>query len=91
VTRTQTHRKAKRAELGHEDEKFAFVVMARDPPTRLAPGRIVRKPIRNSGHVHLDLCEASGLARRTIARSAGPLYRRARDAEWGDLWPPQDD
>ena len=91
VMRSATHRAAKRAELGYEDEKFAYIVMTREAPARLAPARIVRKPIRNAGHLHLDVCGADGLKRRTVARSDGALYRLARDASWGDLWPPQED
>lgn len=91
VARASFHREAKRAELSYEDEKFAYVVMARQQPVRRAPARVVRKPIRNSGHVHLDVCEERGLKRQTIARSDGAVYRNARDASWGDLWPPHDD
>jgi ribosomal protein RSM22 (predicted rRNA methylase) len=91
VARSATHRAAKGAELSYEDEKFAYIVATRSAPLRRAPARIVRKPIRNAGHLHLDGCEADGIKRRTISRSDGKLYRTARDASWGDLWPPQDD
>lgn len=88
VARTAFHRAAKLGTLPFEDEKFSYVVLTRDPPRRLAPARIVRKPIRNAGHVHLDLCAAGALQRVTIARSNKGLYRDARDANWGDTWPP---
>jgi ribosomal protein RSM22 (predicted rRNA methylase) len=91
VARSAVHRAAKRADLAYEDEKFAYVVMTREPAAHAARGRIVRKPMRGSGHVHLDVCEEAGLQRRTIARSDAAHYRDARDASWGDLWPPQDD
>jgi ribosomal protein RSM22 (predicted rRNA methylase) len=91
VARSAAHREAKRADLSYEDEKFAYIVLTREAPRRRAPARIVRKPIRNAGHLHLDGCESGGIKRRTISRSDGPLYRAARDASWGDLWPPQDD
>jgi ribosomal protein RSM22 (predicted rRNA methylase) len=91
VARTAAHREAKGADLSYEDEKFAYVVMTRQTPQRRAAARIVRKPIVGKGHLHLDGCEAGGIKRRTISRSDGALYRAARDAQWGDLWPPQDD
>ena len=91
VARSAAHRAAKRADLGYEDEKLAYVVMSRTPPLRSAASRIVRKPIRNKGHVHLDVCETKGMTRQTIARSDGATYRQARDAEWGGVWPPHDD
>lgn len=88
VARSTAHRSAKLGSLGYEDEKFSYIVLTREPPRRVAPGRIVRKPMRNAGHVHLDLCNEDGLQRTTVARSNKAHYRDARDAEWGSLWPP---
>lgn len=86
VERTALHRRLKDAELGWEDEKFSYVALTREPPQRIGAGRIVRKPIRAGGHVHLDLCTQTGLERATIARSDRAAYKQARDVEWGDLW-----
>jgi ribosomal protein RSM22 (predicted rRNA methylase) len=91
VVRTQAHRAAKQAQLGFEDEKFSFVILTREPPRRPGAARIVRKPIRAAGHVHLDLCTEGALNRVTVARSDGPAYRDARKVAWGDAWPPYDD
>ena len=88
VERSPLHRKLKDAALGFEDEKFSYVVITRRAPTRLAPSRIVRRPIRAGGHVHLDLCSENGLTRSTITRADRSPYKAARDADWGDLWPP---
>ncbi len=90
VQRSAVHRAAKEAALGYEDEKLAYVIMAREPPPRRTSGRIVRRPIRAKGHVHLDVCEEEGLRRETIARS-NDAYRRARHAVWGGPWPSYDD
>jgi hypothetical protein len=52
-------------------------------------GRVIRAPMKRSGHVVLDLCNADGaLERRVIAKSHGVTggYRRARVAEWGDAF-----
>ena len=87
LSRSASHRFAKRAALAYEDEKFSYVVLTRNPPRRLATARIVRKPIRNAGHVHLDLCDASGLNRLTVGRSDKEHYRDARAVEWGEAWP----
>jgi ribosomal protein RSM22 (predicted rRNA methylase) len=88
VARTNAHRSAKQGTLAFEDEKFSYVVMTREPPLRGAAGRIVRKPMRNAGHVHLDLCSEGALSRTTIGRSDKQRYRAARDATWGGTWPP---
>ncbi len=87
VERTALHRRLKGAELAWEDEKFSYAALTREPPVRSAHGRIVRKPIRAGGHVHLDLCTENGLERTTVTRSNRADYKAARDIEWGELWP----
>jgi len=83
VQRTSEHRQAKSAELGFEDEKHSYVVVARQP-VPVPAARILRHPRKHSGHVELELCTVSGLARETVSRKQGERYKRARQAEWGD-------
>ncbi len=85
VERTAMHRKIKGGTLGHEDEKFSYVIFCRQPMAR-AGARIVRHPLRHKGHVQLELCAREGLKRETVTRKAGASYRAARNAEWGDAW-----
>ena len=55
---------------------------------------MVRPPIKRSGHVVVDLCDAEGrLTRQIVAKShawdggVGKTgYRAARKSKWGDLW-----
>ncbi|HSE49749.1 MAG TPA: small ribosomal subunit Rsm22 family protein [Terriglobales bacterium] len=86
VERTSLHRKLKAGELGWEDEKFSYVIFARDPGIARAPARIVRHPQTGKGHMKLDLCGPEGLALVTISKKQGEAYRRARRAKWGDGW-----
>jgi ribosomal protein RSM22 (predicted rRNA methylase) len=86
VERTSQHRQLKGGELGYEDEKFSYLVVAKNP-TPSAGARIVRHPGKHSGHVQLALCTAEGqIENRTVTRSSKEAYKRARKAEWGDLW-----
>lgn len=87
VERTSQHRQLKGGDLGYEDEKFSYVVMAKSavPPTG---ARIVRHPGKHSGHIQLALCTLQGrIENRTVTRSSKDAYKRARKAEWGDVWP----
>ncbi len=84
--RSAQHRRAKQAALGHEDEKFAYVAVSCDRSGSPASARIVRRPLARSGHVILDLCARDGPRRAVVGRRAGELYRRAREAAWGDAW-----
>jgi ribosomal protein RSM22 (predicted rRNA methylase) len=91
LERSRAHRLSKHAALGWEDEKFAYVVAVRDAAalrTR-ADARIVRRPRKDSGHVRLTLCAPAGLGEAIVTRR-DPRYRAARDASWGDPWPPLD-
>lgn len=83
LPRSRLHRRAKGVELGHEDEKFSYAVLSREPVTRGA-ARLIRPPQQRSGHVNLVTCEPDGIHRRTVSRKQGSLYREARSARWGD-------
>ena len=86
IERTQQHRQLKGGDLGYEDEKFSYFVAAKlaMPP---AGSRIVRHPGKHSGHVQLELCTPQGrIETRTVTRSSKEAYKRARKAEWGDVW-----
>jgi ribosomal protein RSM22 (predicted rRNA methylase) len=83
LDRSRTHRLAKGADRGFEDEKFAYAVLTRFPgPTTTA--RIIRPPEKNKGYVVFSLCTSEGLERRTIARREKEAYRDARGRAWGD-------
>ncbi|MFG2811979.1 small ribosomal subunit Rsm22 family protein [Streptomyces sp. NPDC048410] len=91
VSRSSLHRQVKGGSLAYEDEKFSYVAATRLPADPAA-ARIVRRPQIRKGQVLLDLCEADEeLRRTTVTKRHGALYKAARDAEWGDAWPPLND
>lgn len=64
----------------------------RPPLHRQDYGRLVRSPIKNKGHVLMDLCMPSGaLHRTTLSRanliSVPALYTAVRKTTWGGLFP----
>ncbi|MEX2981818.1 small ribosomal subunit Rsm22 family protein [Streptomyces sp. C36] len=89
VSRSSLHRQVKGGSLAYEDEKFSYVAAVRDVAVPESPSRIVRRPQIRKGQVLLELCTPEeGLARETVTKRHGALYRAARDADWGDEWPP---
>ncbi|MFF7964181.1 small ribosomal subunit Rsm22 family protein [Streptomyces sp. NPDC007903] len=91
VSRSSLHRQVKGGSLAYEDEKFSYVAATRLPADP-ATARVVRRPQIRKGQVLLDLCEADERLRRTtVTKRHGDLYKAARDAEWGDAWPPLGD
>jgi ribosomal protein RSM22 (predicted rRNA methylase) len=88
LNRTALHRRIKDGTLSFEDEKFSYVAASARPWPR-AQGRILRHPLKRKGLVTLRLCTAEdGLADRAVSKRQGETYREARDAVWGDAWPP---
>ncbi|MEU6588555.1 small ribosomal subunit Rsm22 family protein [Streptomyces sp. NPDC046881] len=88
VGRSSLHRQVKGGSLAYEDEKFSYVAATR-LPAQPAPARVVRRPQIRKGQVLLDLCETEERLRRTtVTKRHGDLYKAARDADWGDAWPP---
>jgi ribosomal protein RSM22 (predicted rRNA methylase) len=83
LERSSFHRKIKGGTLGHEDEKFSYIVAGKSPALPIQ-GRILRHPLKRSGHVTLSLCTDQGLTTRTVTRKEKESYSRARKAEWGE-------
>jgi ribosomal protein RSM22 (predicted rRNA methylase) len=86
MERTSQHRRLKGGALGYEDEKFSYLVAAKNNPP-FTGARIVRHPGKHSGHVKLALCTPQGnIENRTVTRSSKEAYKRARKADWSDAW-----
>jgi ribosomal protein RSM22 (predicted rRNA methylase) len=88
LPRSVRHRQVKGGRLGWEDEKFSYVVAVRGGADRPA-GRIVRHPFQRKGLVELAVCaRRPGIERVIVSKRRGADYKAARDAGWGDPWPP---
>ncbi len=83
IARSSTHRQAKGAALGHEDEKYSYVIATRGEGLPVTE-RVVRHPLRKSGHVHLELCTPDGIHKTVISKKQGETYQWAKKADWGD-------
>ncbi len=88
--RSAEHRRIKGGELSYEDEKFAWVAATEPaaPVRRASAARILRHPTKRKGLVEFRACRPDGTAgREIVSKKAGPVYRAARDAQWGDELP----
>ncbi|HMQ35400.1 MAG TPA: small ribosomal subunit Rsm22 family protein [Chloroflexaceae bacterium] len=88
LPRLRAHREAKGAERGFEDEKYAYLAVARRPG-ELALARILRHPLARPGRVELALCTRDGLRSQTVTRADRGAWPLARDLAWGDAAPPE--
>jgi ribosomal protein RSM22 (predicted rRNA methylase) len=83
VERSSLHRRLKGGQLGHEDEKFSYVALARTP-VELASARIIRHPQHHPGLIEIATCTAGGLRSERIPKRDRDRFRAARKAAWGD-------
>lgn len=87
LARTSLHRKIKGGELGYEDEKYSYVAFSKNAVS-LPQNRVLRHPLKRSGHVVLNLCtKESGLKQEVVSKRNPDLYRQAKEVEWGDPFP----
>lgn len=84
VDRSFLHRQMKGVSHPFEFEKYTYLVVSKNPEGSKAYGRILRAPLKKSGHVVLDLCTAKGLRQHTVSKKEGDIYREVKKKEWGD-------
>jgi ribosomal protein RSM22 (predicted rRNA methylase) len=88
IERSALHRAVKSGSLSHETGKFSYVAISRREVGPAPGGRIVRRPIRGSGHVHFDVCASGTIERVTVSKRHGAAWRTARDLSWGEILEP---
>ena len=84
--RSSLHRRLKTGTLGYEDEKFSYVAASKHP-IQPASARVIRHPLRHSGHARILLCAGDGIQTITVTRSDKENWKRVRKIAWGDEWP----
>lgn len=87
VARSRRHRQVKGADLGYEDEKFAFVAVSRFPPADRIKGRVIRHPLTRPGQIALTVCAPDGIRHQRVTKKDRPAFRVARHLRWGDSVP----
>lgn len=85
LARTATHRAAKGAALGYEDEKFSYVAVSRQPTSRVK-ARVLRHPQIRPRLIQLELCTQSGVRSVAVTKRDNERFRQARKVRWGDAF-----
>jgi ribosomal protein RSM22 (predicted rRNA methylase) len=89
LPRSRDHQLAKAAEVPFEDEKFAYLVAARDTVAATARSpRVLAPPRAGKPGIDLKLCTPQGLEQRFVARRDKPAHAAARRLGWGDALKP---
>jgi ribosomal protein RSM22 (predicted rRNA methylase) len=83
LARSRAHMHAKAASVPFEDERFAYLVLAREgAPSGLA--RIIAPPVHAKPAISLRLCAGGRIETRHVARREKASYKQARKLDWGD-------
>lgn len=83
VARSGIHRKAKKGELGYEDEKFSYIAFSKTVINNYKP-RILRHPQINQGYVKVKLCTEKGIEEKVYSKKDGELYKKIRKLDAGE-------
>lgn len=85
VERSRIHRLLKTGTLGYEDEKFCYLIVSQAKKASKLR-RVIRRPLKKSGHVLLTLCSHEGKIEETcFSKKEKVDYRKAKKSDWGDL------
>jgi ribosomal protein RSM22 (predicted rRNA methylase) len=85
LPRSRAHMQVKGVELPFEDEKFSYVVLARQPSPRRLAARVLAPPLVSKVAITAKLCAADGEVRSaTIPRRDKRAFAAARHWNWGD-------
>lgn len=88
LARSRDHMHAKGASVPFEDERFSYLVLAREgAPSGLA--RIIAPPAHGKPGVSFRVCAAGKIEARHVARREKAAYKLARKLDWGDLIGPE--
>jgi ribosomal protein RSM22 (predicted rRNA methylase) len=85
LPRSRAHLRAKQARMPFEDEKFSYLVVARDTVAVSAPSaRILAEPHAGKTGVRLKLCSDGRIADRIVLKRDKVAYKSVAKAKWGD-------
>lgn len=84
VPRSRLHRQLKGGEVPYEDEKFAYLVVSKQP-AQPCTARVLRHPVIETGRVTLELCDSCG-KHKVMLRKKDAAYKSARKLDHGDAF-----
>lgn len=87
LPRSRAHMHAKAARVPFEDERFAYLVLARTGEPS-GGARIVAPPQQAKPGITFRICTQGRLEARHVARRDATAYKQARKLDWGDRMSP---
>lgn len=80
-------RKIKSASTNYEDEKFSYLIAAKNSllEQKQSYDRIIAQPIKRKGHTILDICNKNGEKERKVISKKNSDYKHKSRLNWGDI------
>lgn len=85
ISRSRLHKQLKGGDAPYEDEKFAYLAVARDS-IQTNSSRILRHPLIESGRITLKLCTRNGIEAKSVTKKQKDSFKVARKAKCGDTF-----
>jgi ribosomal protein RSM22 (predicted rRNA methylase) len=83
LARSRAHKQVKGADVPFEDERFSYVVLAREPAAE-HPSRVLAQPTIGKAEITAKLCTPDGVTIAKVPRRDKAAYAAARHWRWGD-------
>ena len=83
LQREKSHQHIKKGKLSYEDEKFSYLLIARDKTIHRCASRIIARPMKRDGHIIFDVCSSLGKHRHVVSKKM-PLFKKVSELSWGD-------
>ena len=83
IERTSYQKYLKEGSESFEDEKFSYIIVAKEFLDQSSNSRIIRHPQIHKGHLDLELCTNDGIKNTTFSKKDAD-YKAVKKLSWGD-------
>ena len=84
VERSSLHKLAKGGSLSYEDEKYFYLLFARED-FEVEGLRVIRRPVIKENNVSLVLCSSSGVETRVFTKKNKEMFKKAKKAKINEI------
>ena len=75
---------AKEASLSYEDEKYFYLLLAKDD-VKLKQSRVIRRPIIKTNVTELKVCDSSGVREVLVTKKNKEIYKKSKKTKINEL------
>lgn len=84
VERSSLQKMAKEASLSYEDEKYFYLLLAKDD-VKIKQSRVIRRPIIKTNVTELKVCDSSGVREVLVTKKNKETYKKSKKTKINEL------